>query len=199
MPDEITSDHVNDQHLEAWRINRDNADRSSFKNMESIAEESYFNEKARLIQNVPLAAHQKNQMKYSDKDVLIECLLQDFWEQLGDALQIYYKNGNNSEDLDTVEKAELKLERLLKITGQHMVGGSSMSKVRTKTEPMEQDAPPAPASRGEEEQYRMLLSKLDGNYKVAEGMIANESRRHPELNREDLIKRIVIRFERYGH
>jgi hypothetical protein len=199
MPDEITNELINDQHLEAWRINRDNADRSTSKTLESVADESYINEKARLILNTPLAAHQKNQMKYSDKDVLIECLLQNYWEQLGDALQIYYKNDDHSDDLDTIEKAVLKLERLLNISqGQHMIGGSSMSKVRSKSEPIEQEGPPAPATRSEADQYRRLLSKLDGNYKVAEGMIEHEARRHPDLIREELIKRIVNRFERYG-
>jgi hypothetical protein len=199
MPDEITNELINDQHLEAWRINRENADRSTFKSLESVAEEAYFNEKARLILNTPLSAHQKNQTKYSDKDVLIECLLQDYWEQFGDALQIYYKNDDYSEDLETIEKAVIKLERFLNITqGQHMIGGSSMSKVRTKSGTIDQETPPAPATRSEAEQYRKLLSKLEGNYKVAEGMIANEAGRHPELIREELIIKIVNRFERYG-
>ena len=97
MPNEIASEAINDQHLEAWRLNRENANRSAFRILESAADEAYFNEKARLILNVPIAAHQKNQSKYSDKDVLIEYLLQDYWEQLGDALQVYYANGNQSD------------------------------------------------------------------------------------------------------
>lgn len=199
MPDQITSEEINDQHLEAWRINRDNWDRSLNKTLESIEDESYLNEKARLIQNVPLAAHQKNQTKYSDKDVLIECLLQDYWEQLGDALQIYYNSGNYSADLETIERAVLKLERLLKITeGQHMIGDSTMSKVRSNPEPIVEDAPPAPTSQAEAYQYQKLLGKLEGNYKVAEGLIANELRRYSSLKREDLIRRIIDRFERYG-
>jgi hypothetical protein len=198
MPDEITSEIINDQHLEAWRINRENASRSDSKTLESASDEAYFNEKARLISNVPLSAHQKNQARYSDKDVLIEYLLQDYWEQLGDALQIYYENGNQTASLETIEKAVLKLERLLKITGQHVIGGSSMSKVQSKPEPVEEDAPPAPASRTEAELYQKLLAKLDGNYRVVEGLIANESRRHSALNREYLMKRIVERFERWG-
>ncbi len=164
----------------------------------SVSDEAYYNEKARLILNVPLAAHQKNQARYSDKDVLIEYLLQDYWEQFGDALQIYYEDGYHSADLETIEKAVLKLERLLKITGQHVIGGSSMSKVRSKPGPVEEDAPPAPGSRAEADLYRKLLGKLDGNYKVAEGLIANELRRHSELDREGLIKRIVDRFEHWG-
>ena len=199
MPDEFSSEIINDQHLEAWRINRQNADNSTNKNLESAAEEAYFNEKARLIQNIPLASHQKNQTKYSDRDVLVECLLQDFWEQLGDALEIYYKNGIRSTDLETIEDAVLKIERLLRITqGQHMIGNSTMSKVHKKPAQLDKDAPPAPASRSEAEQYRSLLSKLEGNTKVAEGMIANEARRHSNLSREELIKQIVSRFESYG-
>ncbi len=198
MPNEITSEAINDQHLEAWRLNRENVNRSTFKMLESVADEAYFNEKARLILNVPIAAHQKNQSKYSDKDVLIEYLLQDYWEQLGDALLIYYQNGNHSTDLETVEKAVLKLERLLKITGQHVIGDSSLSKVRSKPEPVEEDAPPAPASLTEAELYRKLLGKLDGNYKVVEGLIMNEARRHAGLDRENLMKRIIKRFERWG-
>ena len=46
--------------------------------------------------------------------------------------------------------------------------------------------------------YQTLLSKLKGDYRVAEAMIANEKRRHGELNREQLISRIVERFERHG-
>ena len=60
------------------------------------------------------------------------------------------------------------------------------------------DAPPAPESREEEEGYRILLSKLEGNYRVVEGMLSNEAGRYPKLNREELIKRILKRFERYG-
>jgi hypothetical protein len=199
MPDEFSSEIINDQHLEAWRINRQNNDNSAQKNLDLVADEAYYNEKARLIQNIPIASNQKNQQKYLDKDVLIECLLQDYWELLGDALEIYYTNGIRSIDLETIEKAVLKIEKLLKIPrGQHMIGNSTMSKVRTRPSTMEEDAPPAPSSRSEAEQYRILLSKLEGNTKVVEGMIANEARRHSELNREELIKRIVNRFENYG-
>jgi hypothetical protein len=202
IPNEITSEVINDQHLEAWRINRENAARSSDPAIDSIADEAYWNEKIRLIQAVPLAAHEKNQAKHADQDVLIECLLQDYWEQIGIALEIYYKNGARSSELETIENAVLKIEKLLRIKvpyGRHFVGGGPMSKVRSHSaSTAANDAPPAPTSRFEAEQYQILLSKLEGNYKVAEGMIANEARRYPNLKREKLIERIVLRFERYG-
>ena len=78
-----------------------------------------------------------------------------------------------------------------------MVGGGSFSKVKRRPAgPV--NAPPAPASKTEEEQYRILLAKLDGSYKVAEAMIANEQNRYSGLSREEAIVRIVKRLERYG-
>jgi hypothetical protein len=177
----------------------DNAERSSAESAQSISEEAYYREKMRLIQDVPLASHQKNQAKYNDKGVLLGCLLQDYWEQVGDALEAYYETGTPSPELETLEKAVLRMERLLKVPRGHVIGGGTMSKVRRAPDgSVTDDAPPAPASKLEAEQYRILLSKLDGNYKVAEGMIANEARRHPELERLDLIRRIVSRFERHS-
>ncbi len=97
-----------------------------------------------------------------------------------------------------MEKAVLRLERLLKIPRGHMLGGGSLSKVKREPETaMSDDAPPAPTSKYEAEQYRLLLKLLDGNTKVAEGMIANEARRHPGLERAELIRRIVSRHERH--
>ncbi len=98
-----------------------------------------------------------------------------------------------------MEKAMLRLERLLKVPRGHVIGGGSLSKVRREpASNMDEDAPPAPSSKLEAEQYRILLSKLDGNYKVAEGMIAHEGRRYPGLDRLELMRRIVARFERYS-
>jgi hypothetical protein len=198
IPDEIAGEVINDQHLEAWRISRDNAARANPQSLETAAEDAYLNERLRLIRSVPFTAHQKNQIKYAEKEKMVKALLQDYWEQLGDALEVYYKQGTRSSELEEIERAVIRIERLLNIAGGHTIG-SSLSKVRRMPPAaMDEDAPPAPASAAEAAAYRTLLSKLDGNYKVAEHMIANESRRYPTLLREELIQRIVRRLERYG-
>ncbi len=46
--------------------------------------------------------------------------------------------------------------------------------------------------------YFQLVEVVEGNYKVAEGMIAYEARRHPELGRTALVQGILDRFARYG-
>jgi hypothetical protein len=128
-------------------------------------------------------------------------MLQDFWEQLGEALDLHYRNGTPSSDLEELEEVVLKVEQLLRISQLgHVLGGGTMSRVRKRDERrVSMDAPPAPASRAEAAEYQGLLSKLQGDYRVAEAMIANERRRHGELNREQLIARIVERFGRHGH
>jgi ribosome-binding protein aMBF1 (putative translation factor) len=102
--------------------------------------------------------------------------------------------------LAELEQAVLQLEQLLRISQiGHVLGGETMSRVRTKSEwNVSQDAPPAPSSQAESEQYQVLLGKLEGDYKVAEAMIVNEARRHAGLSRKQLITRIVERFERHG-
>ncbi len=199
MPDELSDRIIRDQHMEAWQLSRENAERSKPESVEGISQEAYIDEKLRLIQSVPLESHEKNEAKYTDQATLIKCMLQDYWEQMGDALAAYYQSGAASTELEAMEKAMLRIERLLQIPRGHIIGGGTMSKVRRQPEPvMSDDAPPAPSSKYEAEQYRMLLKKLDGNTKVAEGMIANEARRHPDLERAELIHRIVTRFERHG-
>ena len=197
IPDEISSD-INNRHMDAWRISRENATRSNEHVLNSALDEACLNETLRLIQDVPFAAYQKDQEKYTQKDKIIEALLWDFWEQLGLALDNYYKNNIYNAEVEKLERAILKIEKLLSIPGgAHMVGGGSFSKVKIRPAGA-MDPPPAPGSKSEDEQYRILLAKLDGSYKVAEAMIANEQKRYAGLRREEAIRRIIKRLERYG-
>jgi len=200
MPDESSGLAVSQKHLEAWRMNRENAQRSDPQTLEQLALGTLLDEKLRLMQDVPISCHEKNRAKYSDKGVLMECLLEDFWAQLGEALDQHYQNGNPTPELEELEQAVLQLEKLLRVLQiGHVIGGETISRVRKRSESnISQDAPPAPATRAEGEKYQALLGKLEGNYRVAEAMIANEARRHANLSREQLITRIVERFERHG-
>lgn len=199
MPDDHTSEVVKEKHLEAWRIHREIAARGESAALEATASTAVVEEKLRLIQEVPVASHQKNSEKYSDKGVLVECLLQDFWEQMGDALALCYQDESGASEREGLEAAVSTIEELLQIRQLgYLVGGGTMSRVRPKSQSPKKQAPPAPTSRGEAEGYRALLGKLGGDYAVAERMISNESKRHPGLNREAWVKGILLRFERYG-
>jgi len=200
MPDEASEATVSGKNVEAWRLNRENAQRADPEALEGVAQSALGEHKLRLIQEVPIARHEKNRARFADKLVLMECLLQDFWEQLGDALDIHYRNGSPPDEVQELESAVLKIEQLLRVSQiGHVIGGGTMSRVRKPSEwRVVKDAPPAPQSRTEAAQYQLLLAKLKGDYRVAEAMIANERRRHSELTREQLITRIVERFERHG-
>lgn len=200
MPDESSEMAVSEKHVEAWRLNRENTQRSDPAALERVAESALSDFKVSLIQDVPLARHKKNQARYSDKGVLLECLLQDYWEQLGQALDLHYRSGASSEQLQELEQAVLTIEKLLRISHVgHVLGDGTSSRVRAQNaQPVSREAPPAPTSRAEAAQYQALLSRLQGDYRVAEAMISNEKRRHGDLSREQLIARIVERFERHG-
>ncbi len=200
VPDEDSQDTVSAKHIEAWRLNRENATRVQTQALKQVSESALLEHKLRLIRDVPLAKHARNQTQYSDKLVLMECLLQDYWEQLGDALDVHYRSGTPSRALDELEEAVAKVEQLLRVPQVgHGHRGGVMSRIRKREEwDRSLEGPPAPASRAEAQQYQALLSKLKGDYRVAEAMIANEKRRHTDLDRDKLIARIVERFERHG-
>lgn len=200
IPTESSSQAIKDKLEEAWRINHENAQLADPKSLEDVASNAALQETLRLIQETPLASHRRNQARYSAKEVLMESLLHDFWAQLGDALEIHYQTGGRSADLETVEAAVSRLEELLHIQQNgHVTVGATLSHIRARQAPTADSyGPPAPASRAEAEKYQALLGRLDGNFKVAEGIITHEAMRHPNLDRTALIARILKRFEQYG-
>jgi hypothetical protein len=200
MPDEKTSTVVDGKHLEAWRENRENAQRSEAQALERATEAARIEGKLQLIQETPIASHEKNRSRYSSKAVLLECLLQNYLEQLRSALDIVDRNPAESADRQILDNAILMLEDLLRVpdAGQLFASGPEDRIRPVDPTTTNHDGPPAPSSRAEAAQYQRLLGKLEGKYRVAEAMIANEARRHAGLSREDLITRIVQRFERHG-
>lgn len=203
IPDQISSEIVTDRHLEAWRLNRENTFRSDTQVLQETMDEAELNEKLHLIQTVPFEACHQHQARYPEKEKVIEALLLDYWDQLGDALLFYYNANSTSRALAEIERAVLMMEKLLNIPkGQHTAGGGSFSKVRRKhRSPIDENSPPAPSSYDEVAPYLQLLAKLTElkvDFKAVEPMLENEARRHPNLTPREQIERIVKRLERYG-
>ena len=200
IPDASSQEAVNAKHVEAWRIDRENTSRLEGESLDRISRAALLEQKLRLIEEVPLLRHARNQLRYSDKSVLMECLLQDFWEQLSAALDVYYRVGVPSAAVDELEGAVARLEQLLGIPpgGKDTGTGTRSSLRRRESWDKTLEGPPAPSTRAEALQYQALLSKLKGDHRVAEAVLANEKRRHAELSRQQLIARVVARFERHG-
>ena len=197
------NDTINVRHREAWQVSLDNAAQSSDHALEQVVDGACLAEKLQLIKHVPLDAYKESQRNLIEKEKRIEGLLQNFWEQMGNVLNFYYANNIQNNDVDQLEKAILKIEKLLNIPGgQHMVGGGTLSKVKRRTtSSISESSPPAPSSHDEVIPYRNLLAlmtKLGVDHKAVDPMIENEARRHPTLTRKELIERIVKRLKRYG-
>jgi hypothetical protein len=204
IADEIASEIINGRHIEAWRISRENAARSNPLAIKALVENSLVDEKVRLIQNVPLASHHNNlynnvyNQPFGDK--IVRAFLMDYWEQLGEALQVYYNDpGADFQELHELESAVEAIEELLGVNRRHhFVGDSQMSKLRReRTARTDEDTPPAPSSSLEARLYRTLLRRFE-DHRIVERMINHEENRHPGLSREQLMRRILNRWERYS-
>lgn len=204
IADEIASEIINGRHIEAWRISRENATRSNPQAIRALIENSLVDEKVRLIQNVPLATHHNNLYNnlYNQPsgDKIVRAFLMDYWEQLGEALQVYYNDpGADLQELRELEQAVEKIEELLGVNRRHhFVGDSHMSKLRReRSARTDEDTPPAPSSSLEARLYRTLLRRFE-DHRIVERMINHEENRHPGLSREQLMRRILNRWERYS-
>jgi hypothetical protein len=203
IADEIASEIINGRHIEAWRISRENATRSNRQAIKAISENALVDEKIRLIQNVPLATHHNNLYNnlYNQPagEKIVKAFLLDYWEQLGEALEAYYNDpGADLGELRELEGAVGKIEDLLGVNRRHFVGDSHMSKLRReRAAPPDEDTPPAPSSNIEARLYRTLLRRFE-DHRIIERMIDHEENRHPGLSREQLMRRILNRWERYS-
>jgi len=204
IADEISSEIINGRHIEAWRISRENAAHSNPQAIKLISENALVDEKIRLIQNVPLATHHNNLYNnlYNQAagEKIVKAFLMDYWEQLGEALEAYYTDpGADLGELRELEQAVAKVEDLLAVNRRHhLVGGSHMSKLRQqRSAPPDEETPPAPSSNIEARLYRTLLRRFQ-DHRIIERMIDHEENRHPGLSREQLLRRILNRWERYS-
>ena len=205
IADEIAGEIINGRHIEAWRISRENAARSNPQAIRTLTENAMLDEKLRLIQNVPLAAHHNNLYNnlYNNQaagEKILKTFLMDYWEQLGEALEACYNDpGTDLPELRELEQAVQRMEAMLGVDRRHhVVGDSRMSKLRReRAAPSDEDTPPAPSTGVEARLYRTLLRRFE-DHRIVERMIDHEENRHPGLNREQLMRRILNRWERYS-
>jgi hypothetical protein len=79
-------------HLEAWRLSRDNASRNNPDQLRKLREESYLQEGLRLIQTMPIGQFY-SELKNADDDVVIDALIGDYYERIQSAVELYERDG----------------------------------------------------------------------------------------------------------
>jgi hypothetical protein len=186
IPDKIAGEIVSGQHVQAWEINRENAQRGSKEALEEVFMDSFVAGKAKLIQEVPLSIYLENE-KAKKRNIGRE-ILTAYWELLGQAADIYYNAGDS---LPRELKQGLKKIENVLFNNQHFVGGNPPTKIRSSVSIGEEKNPPAPSSQKEARLYPQLLRLLNGEYKKAEWLIAYENKKFPDYDREQLIQYLI--------
>lgn len=183
IPDQIASEIINGQHLQAWQINRENITRGSDQALEAVFNDAYLTQKLRLIQSAPMAAYKEIEKEKNKNGA--QAILMAYWELLGQAADFYYNMGDPLPR--ELEQGIRRMEAVI-FRGQHYVGARP---TKLRAAPAEEKTPPAPSSFAEARLYPKLLRLLDGDHKKAEWLIEYENKKYPDLSREQVIQHLL--------
>jgi hypothetical protein len=79
-------------HLEAWKISRENFLRSDPEELKRLEEDARLQESLRLIQTMPVAKFYNDLKQASDND-LIDSLIGDYYERIQSAIELFERDG----------------------------------------------------------------------------------------------------------
>ena len=79
-------------HLEAWKLSRENATRNNPEQHKRLREEEHLQESLRLIQTMPIGQFY-TELKQVDDDVVIDALIGDYYERIQSALELFERDG----------------------------------------------------------------------------------------------------------
>lgn len=81
-------------HLEAWKLSRENAQRNSPDQLKRLREDAHMQESMRLIQTMPIGKFYTD-LKQEDDAVVVEVLIADYYERLQSALELFERDGQD--------------------------------------------------------------------------------------------------------
>lgn len=163
---------VQEKHLEAWRISRENLMRGSEDGLKKLKFEAELRKAITLIQNLPLYSHQEAVKNYSERDDAIKALLLDYQRFLKDQLE--YLQKNKLPIRPTIVAAIYYIDQIIS----HRL----------------YPTPPKPETDRERELYTYLLSSIEMP-EVIEKLVALKGELYPQLSREELLQLIVEDWE----
>ena len=104
-------------HLEAWKISRENFMRNDPEELKHLEEDSRLQESLRLIQSMPVAKFYE--LKPASDSELIDALIGDYYERIQSAIELFERDG---EDLPPVLLAALSVLNDVRGINQRWVG-----------------------------------------------------------------------------
>jgi hypothetical protein len=105
-------------HLEAWKISRENVSRNNPEQLKRLQEEARLQESLRLVQTMPVGKFYTDLKQASDPD-LIDSLLGDYYERIQSALELYERDG---EDPPQIILEALQVLNEVRGINQHWLG-----------------------------------------------------------------------------
>lgn len=82
-------------HLEAWKLSRENFARNNPEQLKRLQEEARLQESLQLIQTMPVAKFYNDLKQSSDND-LIDSLIGDYYERMQSAMELYEREGQEA-------------------------------------------------------------------------------------------------------
>lgn len=79
-------------HLEAWKLSRENASRNNPEQLKRLREEEHLQESLRLIQTMPIGQFY-TELKQVEDDAVIDALIGDYYERIQSALELFERDG----------------------------------------------------------------------------------------------------------
>ena len=79
-------------HLEAWKLSRENATRNNAEQLRRLREEAYLQEGLRLIQTMPVGQFY-TELKSADDATVIDALIGDYYERIQSAFELFERDG----------------------------------------------------------------------------------------------------------
>lgn len=79
-------------HLEAWKLSRENASRNNPEQLKRLREEAHLQESLRLIQTMPVGQFYTN-LKNADDAEVVDALIGDYYERIQSALELFERDG----------------------------------------------------------------------------------------------------------
>ncbi len=104
-------------HLEAWKISRENFMRNNPEELKRLEEDARLQESLRLIQTMPVAKFSTDLRHVSDAD-LIDSLIGDYYERIQSALELFERDG---EELPQVLLEALRMLNEVRGTNQRWI------------------------------------------------------------------------------
>lgn len=81
-------------HLEAWKLSRENASRNNPDQLRRLREEAYLQESLNLVQTMPIGQFY-TELKNVDDDDVIDALIGDYYERMQSAVELFNRDGQD--------------------------------------------------------------------------------------------------------